>query len=177
MQFLTSGLNSQSQSVSFGPLSVVKMTTHSFCLMWNEILWLQIVTMIYGDAHGDTSSWYTGQNLKWVERAGLTLSQDIFKRFWNDFNFVLPMIYNLAYIVYLKYFRVDKISIFIGNVCPTKQWLILWIPLTSKGKAYFSLQWITRKETSLFMPSVAKLILFVNEMTYFKQLITHPLSW
>ena len=149
MQFLTSGLNSQSQSVSFGPLSVVKMTTHSFCLMWNEILWLQIVTMIYGDAHGDTSSWYTGQTLKWVERVGLTLSQDIFKRFWNNFDFVLPMIYNLTYIVYLKYFWVDKVSIFIGNVCPTKQWLILWIPLTSKGKAYFSLQWIIRKETSL----------------------------
>ena len=96
--------------------------------------------MICGDAHGDTSSSYTGENLKWVERVGLTLSQDIFKRFWNDFDFVLPMIYNLTYIVYLKYFWVDKVSIFIGNVCPTKQWLILWIPLTSKGKAYFSLR-------------------------------------
>ena len=52
--------------------------------------------------------------------------------------------YNLTYRVHQKYFWVDRKSIFIRSVCPTQKWLISWIPSTSKGKTYFSLQWITR---------------------------------
>ena len=81
-----------------------------------------------------------------VERVGRTLSQENFKRFWNNSDFVLLWYqgYNLKYIVYRKYFWVDRKSIFIGSVRPTRKTMISWITLTSKGKAYFSLQWITR---------------------------------
>ena len=101
-------------------------------------------------------------------RVGRTLSQEIFKRFWNNFDFFTSHelwyegynltytvwfctshdlwyeSYNLMYIVYRKCFRVDRKSIFVGSVRPTRKWLSLSIPLTSKRKAYFYLQWVTR---------------------------------
>ena len=42
--------------------------------------------------------------------------------------------------VYRKYFQVDLKSIFIECDRPTQIWLILWIPLTSKWKAYLFIQ-------------------------------------
>ena len=60
-----------------------------------SFLWLQIII-----------TKYTGQQLKKVERVAQTLSQESFHRFWNNFDFVPPMIprlYNLTYIVYRKY--------------------------------------------------------------------------
>ena len=77
-----------------------------------------------------------------VERVGGTLYQEILKRSWNIFDLEYYVLqyqgYNLTYIVYRKYFRVDRNSIFIRSSCPKRKWLILWIPFTSKRKAYFS---------------------------------------
>ena len=67
--------------------------------------------------------------------------------------------YNLKYIVYRKYFRVDRKPIFVKIVRPARKWLILWITLRSKGKAYFFLQYITRSGTSPYMPLVVILTL------------------
>ena len=110
-----------------------------FALCEMSFLWLQIII-----------NKYTGQWLKRVERVGRTLYQEILNRFRNNFDFVPPMIYNTKAIIWLmdkvyrKYFQVDLKSIFIECVRPTQIWLILWIPLTSKWKAYLSIQWITR---------------------------------
>ena len=64
----------------------------------------------------------------------------------------------MKYIVYRKYFQAHRKSIFIGSVRPTRKRLILWVPLTSKGKAYFSLRRVTRQETSVYMLLVALLV-------------------
>ena len=58
---------------------------------------------------------------------GRALSQEIFTRFCNDFDFVPPMTYDTKAVthVYRTYFRVDRKSIFIGSVRPTRKWLIL----------------------------------------------------
>ena len=109
-----------------------------FAICEKSFLWLQIII-----------NKYTGQWLKRVERVGRTLYQEILNRFRNNFDFVPPMIYNTKAIIWLmdkvyrKYFQVDLKSIFIECVRPTQIWLILWIPLTSKWKAYLSVQWIT----------------------------------
>ena len=109
-----------------------------FAICEKSFLWLQIII-----------NKYTGQWLKRVERVGRTLYQEILNRFRNNFDFVPPMIYNTKAIIWLmdkvyrKYFQVDLKSIFIECVRPTQIWLILWIPLTSKWKAYLSIQWIT----------------------------------
>ena len=108
-----------------------------FAICEKSFLWLQIII-----------NKYTGQWLKRVERVGRTLYQEIL-RFRNNFDFVPPMINNTKAIIWLmdkvyrKYFQVDLKSIFIECVRPTQIWLILWIPLTSKWKAYLSIQWIT----------------------------------
>ena len=39
--------------------------------------------------------------------------------------------YNRTYIVYRKYFWVDRKSFFIGSIGLTRAWLVLWIPLPS----------------------------------------------
>ena len=109
-----------------------------FAICEKSFLWLQIII-----------NKYTGQWLKRVERVGRTLYQEILNRFRNNFDFVPPMINNTKAIIWLmdkvyrKYFQVDLKSIFIECVRPTQIWLILWIPLTSKWKAYLSIQWIT----------------------------------
>ena len=109
-----------------------------FAICEKSFLWLQIII-----------NKYTGQWLKRVERVGRTLYQEILNRFRNNFDFVPPMIYNTKAIIWLmdkvyrKYFQVDLKSIFIECVRPTQIRLILWIPLTSKWKAYLSIQWIT----------------------------------
>ena len=43
---------------------------------------------------------YIGQYLKRVKRVGRTLSQEIFKKFWNNFDFVPPMIHDTKAIIW-----------------------------------------------------------------------------
>ena len=110
-------------------------TDNPFILLYMNFFWLNI----------QDNNW---RRLNVLDGCvGQTLSQEIFRRSWNNFDFVPPMIYDtkaMMHIVYCKCFWAHRKSIFIGSVRPIRKWLILWISLTSKGKVHFSFQWITR---------------------------------
>ena len=115
----------------------------------------------------ETDSPFVALYVKWVFSGYKSLSLNIQDNSWRGLNVLdghylrkflkdsginlflynvwsMTLRHNLTYIVYHKHFRVDRKRIDIGCVRPTQKWLILWILLTSKGKAYFYLQWIIR---------------------------------
>ena len=103
--------------------------------------------------------------MKRAERVGWTLSQEIFKRFWNNFYFVQSMVYGTKAVIWRTLFIANVFqwteTVFIESVRPTRQWLILRIPLTIKLfslKDLFPLQRISRYGTTLYVPQVTILI-------------------
>ena len=80
---LISDLNPQ--SVSFGPLSVLKLTADSFYFMSTTFSLVQMIIIKC-----------TGQKLK---RAGWTLSQEFLTKCCNNFDSVPPMTYDIKAII------------------------------------------------------------------------------
>ena len=152
-------------------------------------------------------------------RVGRTLSQETFRKFWNNFDFVLPIIYDIRIIIwrisffanifewaenpallevsdrhengwfYAFHWRVNGRLIFpfIELLRYTKKWSFpLSISSVNVKKFTFTKEILNGKldfscsarwGTNLYILSVAILIyIFLNEITYFKQLITHLLS-